>query len=429
MPLNINPETIGFNERGDGLFALPFQEQIAFFKGKAGLLLPSEHFDDVLKAAHDRAFMAAGAAKADLLADLCRAVQKTIDDGGTLEAFRKDFASAVQKHGWDYTGPFDWRTRVVYQTNLSASYAAGRWAQLTHPDLLKSRPYWQYIHNDSVAHPRPLHVKWSGLALRHDDPWWRSHFPPNGYGCRCRVRAVREPAPGKDAAPDDGAYDYVDRWGEPHRIPNGIDYGWDYAPGNAWSGKLMMDKAAALPAKIGARAVREAYRSTGLLDEVAAHYKAWAQGVDLGKPRGERFNVGALTPELVDFLAAKGYAPDAAAISLGDKQLSHARRDVKNSPLPEQDWLRLPGGLDKPLAVLWDLQSLKAGHAPALVYVYAAEGGGYAKVVVEIGYRAKDTVAGKKGKIATNAVVTAGLADLPDLKNTGVFELAQGALP
>jgi len=122
---------------------------------------------------------------------------------------------------------------VIYQTNFTASYAAGRWAQLNDPDLLKLRPYWQYVHNDTVQHPRPLHQAWGRkpVVLPPDDPWWRTHFPPNGWGCRCRVVAVRADEYRGAPAPDDGTWTKVDRWGEAHDIPKGIDYGWDYAPG------------------------------------------------------------------------------------------------------------------------------------------------------------------------------------------------------
>lgn len=27
----------------------------------------------------------------------------------------------------------------------------------------------------------PLHVSWYVLVTHHDDPWWRTHFPPNGW--------------------------------------------------------------------------------------------------------------------------------------------------------------------------------------------------------------------------------------------------------
>lgn len=209
-----------------------FQEQIDFFKNK--LNLPTERWDDLWQAAHDRAFMVAGAQKADLLNDLRAAVDKSIS-GQSIGEFRKDFAAAVAKSGWTgWTGEGTkageaWRTRVIYQTNMASSYAAGRWAQLHDPDLLKVRPFWRYIHADGVLHPRPQHKAWgdSGLTLPHDHPFWLTHFPPNGWGCGCRVQAVRGPKPGEATEPPAG-WDTVDA---KTGAPPGIDKGWAYAPG------------------------------------------------------------------------------------------------------------------------------------------------------------------------------------------------------
>jgi hypothetical protein len=254
MPLNLSPTQIAFNAQGDGKFNKPYREQVDFFKQK--LNLPTERFDDILKEAHDRAFVVAGAMKADLLNDLRQAVDRSIAEGKSIQWFRKEFDNIVAKHGWTgWTGEGtnagrDWRTRVIYRTNLSASYAAGRWQQLNDPDLLKSRPYWKYIHNDTVQHPRPLHQSWSGMVLRHDDPFWQTHFPPNGWGCRCRVTAVRAGEYQGHPPPDDGTYLYKSKDGVDHVLPKGIDYGWDYAPGASLTNGLQPfidNKVAALP--------------------------------------------------------------------------------------------------------------------------------------------------------------------------------------
>jgi hypothetical protein len=242
MGLKLSPTQIAFNARGDGKFNKPFTEQVDFFRQK--LNLPTERFDDILKDAHDRSFVVAGAMKADLLNDLRQAVDRSIVEGKSIQWFRAEFDNIVAKNGWTgWTGEGtkagrDWRTRVIYRTNLSTSYAAGRWQQLNDPDLLKRRPYWKYIHNDTVLNPRPLHQSWSGMVLRHDDPFWQTHFPPNGWGCRCRVTAVRESEYKDHPAPDDGTYIYKDKAGNEHVLPKGIDYGWDYAPGASLSGSI-----------------------------------------------------------------------------------------------------------------------------------------------------------------------------------------------
>ncbi len=78
--------------------SLPFAEALAFLRGK--LNLPTERWDDLTGAAHDRAFVVAGAMQADLLMDLRAAVEKAIEQGTTLETFRQDFKKIVADRGW-----------------------------------------------------------------------------------------------------------------------------------------------------------------------------------------------------------------------------------------------------------------------------------------------------------------------------------------
>lgn len=221
----------------DEAFAsLPFREQLAFFRRK--LNLPTSGWTDVYGREHDWAFVVAGANRDAIVADFRQAVQKAIDGGSTLEAFRKDFDRIVATHGWDYNGGRDWRSRVIYDTNLNTSYQAGRYEQL------QQAPYWQYEHQDWVENPRETHVAWDGLVLARDDPWWQTHYPPNDWGCHCRVRGLwprdlqRLGKAGPDQAPE---VRYVEKTigarselgPRTVRVPEGIGPGWDYAPGAA----------------------------------------------------------------------------------------------------------------------------------------------------------------------------------------------------
>lgn len=216
-------------------FGRPFAEQIEFFRAK--LALPSRRWDDIRGAAHDRGFIVAGALKADLVADLHAAIGQAIEEGRSLQWWRAHFEGLVAKHGWTgWTGEGSragraWRTRVIYETNMASSYAAGRWRQLNDPDLAASRPYLKYRHADGVLHPRPLHVAWDGLVLPRTHPFWQTHSPPNGWGCHCYLSAASAAdyaaarAAGRAAPP--GGWDARDARG---RLP-GVDAGWDYAPG------------------------------------------------------------------------------------------------------------------------------------------------------------------------------------------------------
>lgn len=218
------------------IFKRPFDEQVAFFRGKLGNLVPTATWRDLLRDQHDRGFMVAGAAKADLLADLAGAVDKAITEGETIQAFRARFRDIVRTHGWHgWTGEGTkageaWRTRVIYETNLATSYSAGRLAQLKQGEY----PYWMYKHSDAVQRPRPQHLAWDGLVLPSDHDFWKTHFPPNGWGCKCRVVGVRSPRQARRLGGDPdkdlpAGWDDRDAKG---RLP-GIDEGWDYQPGRS----------------------------------------------------------------------------------------------------------------------------------------------------------------------------------------------------
>lgn len=251
-------------------FGRPFPEQVAFFQKKVSI--PTGAWDDLRKAQHDHAWMVASAMKADLLNDLHEAVLASINEGLGIAEFRKAFRDIVARHGWEgWTGGDTqagrtWRTRVIYQTNMATSYGAGRWAQLNDPELLKARPYWRYVHADGVASPRPQHLAWGQmrLTLPADHLFWKTHYPPNGFGCHCYVIAVRNPIAGDATVPPVGWDTINSSTGE---LP-GIDKGWGYAPGATAADPLGL-----------ARTVAE--KSRGLPFSVAADFLAEVQsGVD-----------------------------------------------------------------------------------------------------------------------------------------------------
>jgi len=215
---------------------LPFEEAIAFFQAK--LNVPTRHWDDLWRGMHSRAFMVAGAMEEDMLGDFNAAIERALKDGTTLRDFQKSFDKTVENTGWSYHGTRAWRTGLIYNTNLTTAYSAGRWKQMTDPEVLKLRPYLGYRHGDSV-NPRPEHLAWDGLVLPADDPWWNTHYPPNGWGCHCSAFSLSQRdldgmgKAGPDTAPEGGTYEWTDRRGTTHTIPKGIDPGWDYNCGKA----------------------------------------------------------------------------------------------------------------------------------------------------------------------------------------------------
>lgn len=305
-----------------------FQEQIDFLRRK--LNLPSESWRDIQSAAHDRAFVVAGATKADLLHDLRKAVDQAVK-GGSIGEFRKNFAEIVAKHGWTgWTGEGTkageaWRTRVIYQTNLMTSYAAGRRAQLLDPDLVERRPFWRYVHNDSVTHPRPQHKRWGDmkLTLRHDHPFWETHFPPNGWGCKCRVVAVAAPGDGDGTEPPEG-------WAQTDPAtgaPVGIDEGWGYAPGARADNELrsfVQDKLIDYPPAIERMLSVDVNRHLNTTERITD----FVQRVRDGSLRNEDLWMGFVEPEAAARIkAATGQDVDSYMVLLPEDNVRHTYRE------------------------------------------------------------------------------------------------------
>lgn len=236
---------------GGARFALPdftrqeFAEQIEFLRQKRGK--PTRAWTDAMHGDHDRAFVVAGVTDMAMLEEFHAAViegARTYD----IKAFAGEFDRLVEKYGWSYNGGREWRIRTIFETNIRTSYMAGRLKQMRDPDMVKIRPYWQYVHADTRVpkHPRPQHVAWDGMVLMHDDPWWDIYFPPNDWLCSCGVRTLsrgdlrRLGKSGPDTAPPIQRRPYTHKaTGETVQLPEGTGYGWDYQPGNLWERGLV----------------------------------------------------------------------------------------------------------------------------------------------------------------------------------------------
>tara|TARA_R110002050_G_scaffold269917_1_gene412429 strand:- start:47777 stop:48991 length:1215 start_codon:yes stop_codon:yes gene_type:complete len=231
--------------------SIPFNKSVEGFRDK--LNLPTAAWTDIYEGQHARAFVIAGAMKEDIINDFRKSIDRVVSDGISLEEFRKDFDSIVAKHGWGYNGGRNWRSRVIYETNLYQSHNAGRYQQMQ--KVKRTRPFWRYRHNDSVEHPRPEHLAWDGKILSADDLWWDTHSPANGWGCKCFIQSLSQRdmdklgKSGPDQAP---SFEYEQKTiginGPSPRVvtvPKGIDPGFAYNPGKAVWGETLADDAMA----------------------------------------------------------------------------------------------------------------------------------------------------------------------------------------
>lgn len=239
---------------GPSPFTLPPAEAIKWFREKGYAL--SFDYRDLYGKEHARAFTVAKATQLDLLGDIRSALDKALAKGMTLQEFTRQLRPELQRRGWwgeqeqvdPKTGEkklvqlgSPQRLRTIYQTNMRQAQAAGRWERMERTRA--ERPYLRYVCLvDGLE--RKEHREWHNTVLPADDPWWDTHSPPNGWGCRCRIQQLSErelarlrahPVLGKDlktVAPEDVPRIYENpRTGARVRVPRGIDPGFEYNPG------------------------------------------------------------------------------------------------------------------------------------------------------------------------------------------------------
>ncbi|HDR1022143.1 TPA: minor capsid protein [Pasteurella multocida] len=161
------------------------------------------NWQEQLEEAHARAFTVAKATRAEILETLHQATIQAIEQGIPERDFIKNLTPKLQELGWwgkqvvvDSKGNAEQvqlgsprRLRTILRTNKITAYHAGRYAsQMANAD---EQPYWQYVAvKDSRT--RASHLALHGKVYRYDDPIWDSFYPPNDWGCRCRVRALSE---------------------------------------------------------------------------------------------------------------------------------------------------------------------------------------------------------------------------------------------
>ncbi|TLE14480.1 hypothetical protein LS72_008750 [Helicobacter apodemus] len=178
-------------------FNLPPEENIKALKAKKPKL--SFNYDEVMHEAHLKAFTIAKVTKLDLLSDIQDSLLKAQSEGKSFEVWKKEIKPTLAKKGWlgkvevinDKTGESktinvnNTRLKKIYNTNMRSANAQGR-AKAQY--ALEGEIYLRYIAlQDGLT--RPSHLKMQGITLHRDDPFWKTNYPPNGWNCRCVVRA------------------------------------------------------------------------------------------------------------------------------------------------------------------------------------------------------------------------------------------------
>jgi SPP1 gp7 family putative phage head morphogenesis protein len=407
---------------------LPYKEAIKFIQDK--LTIPSDTWSDFIGPIHAKAFTVAGATKVDIVNDFHKSILDNIKNGGTITSFRKDFDAIVAKYGWSYNGKRGWRTSVIYNTNKRSAYMAGRWEQLQR--VKSRRPYLIYM-TVGDSRVRKEHQKWRMLALHIADPFWKTHFPPNGWLCRCYVRSASKEdleemglSVGQVKESDLTTFDYEDpTTGEVFKKLPGIDIGWDYNVGQAWLapeaifGQQLME----VPAQMRAQALD--WFDNSIYDDA---FKSVVNRVGLqvakgdGKALGLAQTAGFMTNDIIEYLNDQSIHPIGATIVATDKDIIHwlrSNKELRGQQVPLSIAAQFPAILRDPDVVLFDKND------PALIYAKHLGDGRYAKFIVKVNLKTKFRHIKGRFKEYLNQVRTAGIVKGYNLKDTA-YELIKG---
>lgn len=244
-------------------------EVSAYFRDKN--LKPGFSWQDVWNQEHAYNFTVAKAVDAELLATFKESLQRALDNGQSFETWRDGLWPELERLGWwgkrmvadptgkapdkavDFSSPR--RLQTIFWSNVRSARAAGQWERAQRSK--RALPYFLYVQTTSKE-PRQEHLAWVGIILPVDHPFWDTHFPPNGWGCKCSVRQItqreadkllQEPGYTDDPGDFERTTTYINkRTGQVTQEPVGIDPGWGTNPGKSRAETLVESMTAKLEA-------------------------------------------------------------------------------------------------------------------------------------------------------------------------------------
>ena len=164
----------------------PNEAAADYIRGKA--VADPKNFGDLPAQLKQRAFAVAGIEQMDVLKRLRDTIAK-LPEGMSWDEAKRDLASEISPFtGGDMKVA---RAKAEMQLRIHGfqAYAVARHQQqMETADIF---PYWKYV-TVGDSRVRAAHAALDGKVLRADDPWWKTHYPPWDWGCRCIVEQLDE---------------------------------------------------------------------------------------------------------------------------------------------------------------------------------------------------------------------------------------------
>nr|DAY39531.1 MAG TPA: minor capsid component [Caudoviricetes sp.] len=333
---------------------------------------PETHFDydEIVHDAHKKAFTIAKMTNLDLLKDMQSSLTKAFKEGIGFDEWKNSVKPMLAKKGWlgnikvkdpktgeekeIYVG--NRRLRTIFNTNMRTSYAKARYES-------QMQSLGEYFRYTAVldSRTREAHRKLHGKTLPKTDKFWDTNYPPNGWGCRCKVQVLTEAeCIARGIVPlADGSF-----------LPQAAEKDFRYNPGKVdKTDEILKDKQNKALGAITSTLAKKNLKQTLENFEHERDIYVWQKSLDDmvnavigGKIIKDKIyqvaQVGELKANVKKALNALNIAPKAQSIAIYQNTISHITRDGKpKDKEPNTDEIKaIIGVFDKARHVFYDTQ-------------------------------------------------------------------------
>ncbi|MBK8173175.1 MAG: minor capsid protein [Sandaracinaceae bacterium] len=169
------------DDRRPAFLRLPYAEALDYWTAQGG---SREMLDKILAGYRKNAQAATELMLDNLSRTVIGRVESALANGDTLQ----DFAAGVRNDtvALGISPASSSYLETVYRTNVQTAYGAGRFRQLTNPDVMEVRRWAQY-RTAGDNRVRENHALLDGVIFRIDSSEWHRIAPPCGFRCRCSI--------------------------------------------------------------------------------------------------------------------------------------------------------------------------------------------------------------------------------------------------
>ncbi len=303
-----------------------------------------------------------------------------------------------------------YRLRRIFETNTRQAYAQHHYQRGMDNSF---NTHLIYRIGPSINH-RVDHVMLDATVLPKDHSFWDTHFPPNGWNCKCYVRFLSkddvakarkhgvvdlestDPRTGhhtrtkpiNETAPVIQWRKFVRKDGQTVRVPRNIDPGFEWNAGqinrNTWLKDQAIRKARAL--ELVTKELQQLEQLIVSNTAQQAAYQSFITQHHMQEKTGKSsVSVGVIKEQEASYLGRQKLKLSSPIIEVSSKRLTMSPKNLRHqkagNDLSLQEWLELPKMLkSKKVEVYYDSQHRN------LLYVYPAKDGRLIKIVVSPNY-------------------------------------------